>query len=187
MAVRVGCILLASGFSRRFGGDKLLSPLDGAPLYRRAFTALPATLFQGAVVTSRFPEILEYGRSQGYEARANPDADEGVAAGIRLGLVGMEALDGVLFAVCDQPWLTSESVQRLLAEFYAAPQFITALGWDGKKGNPVIFPASLILELQALTGDNGGSAVIKRHADRLRLVEAGSAEELRDVDTRGDL
>lgn len=187
MAVRVGCILLASGFSRRFWGDKLLSPLDGAPLFTRAFQALPSALFAKAVVTSRFPEILEYARAAGYEARENREAEEGVAAGIRLGMDGMEDMNGVLFAVCDQPWLTRESVERLLAAFEAAPTCITALSWAGKKGNPVIFPADLVPELQALTGDKGGSAVIKAHMDRLRLVEAGSAKELHDVDRPEDL
>ncbi|NCB62028.1 MAG: nucleotidyltransferase family protein [Clostridia bacterium] len=178
---------MASGFSRRFGGDKLLSPLGGAPLYRHAFTALPATLFDRAVVTSRFPEILDYAQHQGYDARKNPGAGEGVAAGIRLGLAGMEDLDGVLFAVCDQPWLTRGSVERLIAAFASDPRSITALSWGGKKGNPVIFPADLIPELRALIGDRGGSAVIRNHLDRLRLVAAESADELRDVDTPEDL
>ena len=187
MAVRVGCILLASGFSRRFGGDKLLSLLDGDPLYSRAFAALPARLFEKAVVTSRFPEILDSARGAGYDALENLRADEGVAAGIRLGMEHMAGMDGVLFAVCDQPWLTCGSAERLLAEFCCHPHSIAALSWEGRRGNPVIFSADLFPELCLLTGDRGGSAVIKRHPDRLRMVEAGNARELHDVDAPDDL
>ena len=43
-------------------------------------------------------------------------------------------------------------------------------------------PADLFGELAALTGDTGGGAVIRRHPERLRLVEAFSPNELLDVD-----
>ena len=46
----------------------------------------------------------------------------------------------------------------------------------------MVFPADLFGELAALTGDTGGGAVIRRHPERLRLVEAFSPNELLDVD-----
>ena len=56
--MEIGCVLLCSGYGRRFGSNKLLALLDGVPLYRRAFAALPPTLFTKAVVTSQYGEIL---------------------------------------------------------------------------------------------------------------------------------
>ena len=32
----IGCVLMASGFGRRFGSNKLLAPAGGVPLVRRA-------------------------------------------------------------------------------------------------------------------------------------------------------
>lgn len=187
MEITVGAVLLASGFGRRFGGDKLLTPIEGAPLITRTFTALPPALFTRAVLTGRSEPVLALGRTAGYEAILNPGAAEGIAASLRLGLGRMEGLDGVLFAVCDQPRLTRGSVQQLLAAFSAQPDRICALSWAGVRGNPVIFPADLFGELSALTGDRGGGAVISRHPDRLLLVEALCADELRDVDRPSDL
>lgn len=185
--VRVGCVLLASGFSRRYGSNKLFSLWRGVPLYRRAFSALPPSLFHRAVVTSQYPAILEAARASGYQALANSGAEEGVAAGIRLGLSALLDLDGVLFSVCDQPELKTDSILRLIYTFQESPDAVCALAWQGRRGNPVLFPRSLFPELLALRGDTGGAAVLRRHPELLRLVEAGEACELADLDRPGEL
>lgn len=99
----------------------------------------------------------------------------------------MGGMDGVLFSVCDQPFLTTDSIIRLKQSFEESDGAICALSWGGKRGNPVLFPADLLDELAALTGDTGGGAVIKRHPERLVLVEAFSPKELEDVDKPEDL
>jgi CTP:molybdopterin cytidylyltransferase MocA len=185
--MKIGCILLASGSGERFGGNKLCSLAGGTTLFSRALGVFPAELFAVRAVTSRYEPFLEEGRAAGWLPLYNPDAAEGISAGIRLGLRVMDGMDGVLFAVSDQPWLTGRSVARLADAFAREPSFITALSFRGKKGNPVIFPRDLFPELLKLTGDTGGSAVIRNHPDRLRLVEAADGRELRDVDTPGDL
>ena len=47
-----------------------------------------------------------------------------------------------------------------------------------------MFPAEFYPELCALKQDVGGGAVIKRHPERLTLVEACAARELDDIDTK---
>lgn len=185
--MRVGCVLLASGFARRFGSNKLLTSVEGVPLVARTFSALPPSLFFRAAVTSQYPEVLALAEAKSYLLLENLEAEEGIAAGIRLGLGAMEGCDGVLFAVCDQPWLTRESVERLIAAFRAEPGRIAALSWHGERGSPVLFPADLFPALLALRGDSGGGAILRAHPQRLLLVEAGDGRELRDVDTPEDI
>lgn len=185
--MKIGCVLLASGSGERFGGNKLCARTEGLSLFSRALDVFPAELFAVRVVTSRYAPLLEEGRTAGWLPLYNPDAGEGISAGIRLGLQAAGEMDGVLFAVSDQPWLARESVARLTAAFAQEPSSITALSFRGKRGNPVIFPRDLFPELLKLTGDTGGSAVIRNHPGRLRLVEAADGRELRDVDTPGDL
>ena len=50
------------------------------------------------------------------------------------------------------------------------------------RGNPNIFPARFFPELLQLTGDCGGSRIIRRHEDQFLLVET-PPEELYDCDT----
>lgn len=184
---RVGGVLLASGLGRRFGSNKLLKPVEGVPLYRRAMTALAGAGLDRMAVCSPYPEVLEAGEELGFLPLYNPDGAEGISASIRLGLSRMRDMDGVLFSVCDQPFLTTESIIKLKNTFACSDNAICALAWRGHRGNPVLFPADLLDELAALTGDTGGGAVVKRHLDRLVLVEAFSPKELDDVDNPEDL
>lgn len=185
--MKLGAVLMASGFGRRFGENKLLVPVDGVPMVERAFAALPPSLFDRAVVVSAHPAVLALAEAAGYLTVFNPQAAEGRAASVRLGLERLEDMDGVLFAVCDQPWLRRESVEKLLADTVAHPNAVCALSFEGRRGNPMIFPAALFPELLALQGEQGGGAVLRAHPQLLRLTEASSAAELRDVDTREDL
>ena len=187
MSARLGAVLMASGLGTRFGGDKLLQAVDGAPMILRTFDAVPARLFRRAVVVSARPEILSLAEERGYLPIFNPRAAEGQSASIRLGLAHLPDLDGALFAVCDQPRLRRESVVRLLDRFREDPCQICALSWQGRRGNPVLFPAALFPRLRALSGDQGGGGLIRLGLAPLRLVEAGGPEELRDVDTPADL
>ena len=180
-------MLLASGSGRRFGGNKLLAPVEGVPLIARTMDALPAALFARAVVCTSYPEILALAEARGYLALENTRAAEGISASIRLGLSAPGEVDGALFAVCDQPFLKTDSILRLIDTFAESPGSICALAWGGARGNPVVFPRDLFPELLALSGDTGGGAVLRAHRDRLRLVEASSPRELWDIDTMEDL
>jgi len=185
--MRVGAVLMASGAAARFGANKLLHPVGGVPMIRRAFSAVPARLFETASVVSCYPEILALAAEQGYRPIRSPEAEEGQSASIRLGLAGLMDMDGVLFSVCDQPYLRRSSVVRLLEAFSECPGRICALSWQGRRGSPVVFPSALFPALLALRGEQRGGAVIQANQSLLRLVEADASQELQDVDTPMDL
>lgn len=187
MSLQLGAVLMASGAARRFGENKLLHPVEGVPMIERAMGALPPEMFAKAAVVSSYPEILRLAESKGYTAIHNPNPEQGQSVSVRLGTQVLADMDGILFAVCDQPWLQRSSVERLLSAFSAEPDGIWALSWAGRKGNPVIFPKALFPELLAITGDRGGGAVIRAHPQLLRLTKASGPEELLDIDAPADM
>ena len=65
--------------------------------------------------------------------------------------------------------------------FRARPDALAALGHNGVRGNPCLFPARFFPELRSLTEDQGGSTVIRRHQEELVLVEVPACQ-LEDVD-----
>lgn len=178
--LKIGCVVLAAGNARRFGSNKLKAQVDGASLIRRALDAVPSGLV--TVVVSQYPEILTLAGEYGFEAVLNDQPGLGLSRSVRLGLEKLLDCDGVLFLVADQPWLKRDSAEALAALWAQNPGRIAAMAHGGVRGNPCLFPARFYPELLELTGDRGGSTVIRRHEDTLILLET-DALELADVDT----
>lgn len=179
---RLGCVLMAAGEGRRFGGGKLCAVLDGKTLLQRALETIPAQLFERVVVVTRGAEQMALVHGAGFIPVENRQPELGLSHTIALGLGQLTDMDAVLFQVADQPLLRRESVERLIAAQAQQPQRPAALSCGGARGNPCLFPARFFPELLALSGDRGGSAVLRRHEAELLLVEA-DAPELTDVDT----
>ena len=180
-------MLLAAGLGRRFGGDKLMATVNQRPLYDLALTALPPRIFTQSVVVSQHVEILKFAQEKGFLPIVNPEPQRGISSSIHLGMGALDDTDGILFSVCDQPHLSQESVQALIALWRQYPNDVCALAYNSKRGNPVIFPRRCYPQLLALTGDRGGSAVIRCETKPVRLCELLDPKELQDVDTPQDL
>ena len=125
---------------------------------------------------------MELAREMGFLSVENSRPDLGLSHTIALGMAHMQDMDAVLFQVSDQPLLRRDSVERLVEVYRSHPDRLVALGHDGVRGNPCLFPARLFPELLALQGDHGGNQVIRRHEEDLLLWEV-PAPELTDVDT----
>ena len=184
--MKLGCIVMAAGASRRFGENKLLRELGGIPLYRRALAAVPHDCFTGVVVVTSCMPVANHAQTCGFTVVPNPDPEKGISRTIRLGLDALPHCDGILFMTADQPLLTADSIHRICDDFRQNPLSIVCAAADGIRGNPCLFPRSLFPALLALEGDRGGSAVIREHPQLLRLVPV-PAEELADTDTAEEL
>lgn len=183
--MRLGCVLMAAGCGSRFGQDKLLYMLEGRPLLEHALGAVPASLFARAVAVVATEQAADIARRAGYVPVNNPDPGRGQGSSIALGAQAMQGLDGAMFCVADQPYLSVQSVQRLLDAF--SPGTICAMAWQGHRGNPVLFPSECIDALAALSPGQTGRAVIAAFPGRILTVEASDPRELLDIDTKADL
>lgn len=179
-------LYLAGGNSRRFGENKLLYPLDGRPLYRHGLDMLAALIRTRddctLTVVSRYEAVLDGARACGVRAVCSPESEKGQSYTIRAGLDALALWQGdfIAFVVADQPYLTVHTMARLLDT--AAPGVLCARVCFGTRcGNPALFSAALAPALRALTGDEGGRALLAR--PDCVLVPADSARELCDIDT----
>ena len=134
------------------------------------------------VVVSQYKEILQTAQEMGAKAVYNPDSQEGITASIHHGIVAVPEADAYLFTVADQPWLKAESILRLMEEFCGSEESIACLTDGTRNGNPVIFSKKYKEELLSLTGDRGGSVILKNHPREVRKVPV-EEKELRDIDT----
>jgi len=181
--IPVGCVVMAAGNASRFGNNKLLADAGGKTLIERALDAVPADRLRAVRVVTQYPAVEALAARYGFLCIRNDRPDLGISRTVRLGLEALSGTCGaIVFMVADQPYLRRTSVAALADLFQAHPDRIVCLSSGGRRGSPCIFPAEFYPELMALTGDTGGSAVIRAHPDRVLLLDAGAAE-LADADT----
>lgn len=197
---KLSMIYMASGFGKRFGGNKLLAPVGGKRLFEYGLETVLSVKKQledeegvrvSVIVVSRYQEILSFGRKQGAVIVENPDAAEGITASIRLGTkAAPEDTDYYFYAVADQPWLRQSTLLGFFRQFSRLARSdlksIGCLSCEGKRGNPVIFHKRYRAELLSLKGDRGGRQIMNRYPDEVLEYPAGE-KELEDIDSPGDL
>lgn len=179
--MKIGCVVMAAGRGRRFGGNKLLAPLAGAPLLSYALGALPRGRLTRIVAVVSDGEVEALCGACGVRTVRYPGGPQSDT--VRLGIRQMADLDGCLFVQGDQPLLTAGSIERLLDSFAAAPGAVHRLSYDGVPGSPVVFPKWLFPALAVLTGERGGMAAAREAGAAIRLTQAFSPWEMMDADT----
>ena len=182
-AAPIGCLIMAAGNASRFGENKLTASFAGKSLFSLALAAIPADTFARVTVVSQYPALLQEAEQARFHTIRNDRPDDGISRTIRLGTEAMADCAGILYMVADQPLLRQETVLRIVQDWRQHPGCIVGAAHNGHRGNPCLFPARFFPELCALEGDRGGSSVIRRHEDALRLVEAAEPE-LSDCDTK---
>ena len=182
--MKTALILLAAGLSRRFGPeDKLLLELEGRPLYRHTLDKLEQLRDEDTrlLVMTNTPAIQDWCGGRGIPWGASPRAAEGISHTIRAALALAGEADSYVFFVSDQPRLRESTIGRLLECCRGSGAPLGCLSCGGRRGNPAWFSARFRPELEALSGDTGGRAVLQRHLEEAVLVPA-APEELEDID-----
>ena len=177
----IGCILMASGLSRRYGKNKLLEEIDGRALILRTADSLFAAGLHPLTVT-RSPEVQALVEREGLACVCHngPRKSDTIHAGLE-NLAPDCA--GFLFMPADQPLALPGSIMRLVDRFLEDPARAVRLGFGDAAGSPVIFPAACREDLLAYEGDRGGAEVLKNKKLPCEVVQAGHAWELWDADT----
>ncbi|HET9921220.1 MAG TPA: nucleotidyltransferase family protein, partial [Ktedonobacteraceae bacterium] len=198
----IAAIILAAGSSSRMGGGrhKLLLPLADRPVLAHvldaalASVARPIILVLGHQSETVRASIADYLTHPDLIVVENPNYLEGMSTSMRTGIQtllarqspGVEEMPtsaGALILLGDQPLVTTEIINTLITAQQVTGKRIVAPLYEGKRGNPTLFAASLFPELLDVSGDEGGRSVLTTHKDELATVEVGSAVTNYDVDT----
>ncbi|TKB26313.1 hypothetical protein FCL47_11355 [Desulfopila sp. IMCC35006] len=181
---RLDTIIMASGLSRRMGGNKLLLPLGESTVVGHFLSRFPYALFQKVIFVYSDREVAAIAGNYPVVLCQNEDPEAGKSHSIQLGLAMSTAEDGIMFAVADQPLLTGRTIQTLVALFYRqGGKKIIVPEVAGRRANPVIFPAACRSEFSQLHGDAGGRQLIVKEPGRVCPVPFTAREEFFDVDT----
>ncbi|NJD34464.1 MAG: 4-diphosphocytidyl-2C-methyl-D-erythritol kinase [Betaproteobacteria bacterium] len=184
---RVAALVLAAGSSKRMGGiNKLLQPVDGIAMVRRAVNAALASRCSPVLVVTGADADAVEACLGGLDVQFahNPDHETGMASSLRRGLAALPAdADAAVVLLADMPRIDGGHVDRLLASFDPQQPKIVAPVREGRRGNPILWPREFFAEMMAVEGDVGARALLQRHASRVEAVSFDDDAIFADVDT----
>ena len=185
---KLGCVIMASGLSRRFGENKLLAEFRGKLLMEWVLESTDG-IFLRRVVITRHKEVKKLCRSRGVPVVCHdmPYRSDTIRLGLEALADGNPPVSGCLFCPADQPLLRWETVAAMALLAVNQPQMICRTAWKERDGAPVLFPEWLFEELQTLPAGRGGNFIIGKHPEQVQRLSVGDQRELEDVDRPEDL
>lgn len=201
-SLTVGCVIMASGLSRRFGANKLLADFCGQPMLCRAFAATATPGIAARIVVTRSEDVQALCRTQGVPVLLHslPGRNDTVRLGLSALLEQLPELSGCMFLPGDQPLLRRETVEAMTERFcheQTSPaewqketeREIFRLGFRVRNdpspltGSPVLFEKGLFQELLTLPQGMGGSVLLRKYPAHVHTVYIADRNELADADT----
>ena len=184
----VSAVLLCAGASRRMGDvNKLLVPIEGAPMVRRAAAAILGSGVAELVAVLGHDRDAVAAALEGLSLQTvnNPDHRDGQVTSVRAGLAAVSpGSDAVMMCLADQPLLAAGDYRRLIAAFAELPPGrICVPTHEGDRGNPVILPAALKAEVLSREMKFGCRDLIKDNPGLVAHVEMKNPGFLTDIDT----
>lgn len=183
-------LVLAAGFSRRFGADKRRGKMaDGRGL-------LQATLQQALAAYSKVFVVLReeddpnlLGVPENVQVISSHNAERGLGATLADGVSVLSAKNveakGLAVLLGDMPWIAQSTHHRLIEKI--SSDSILRPVYRGIGGHPVLFGRDFWAALQLLDGDTGARSVLKTQPQVCIDVELNDPSIIIDVDSPDDL
>ena len=189
--MRAVAVVTAAGSAERFGGKKLLTPIDGEPLLDHTIDALlDGGVAEVIVVVGKDGRAdLERDVNAMLDPRVraveNPDPSRGMFSSIQEGVAQAQG-DAILVMPGDMPFVSPETVRAVIAAYERKPAIVSPR-YRGKRGHPVALPASLRDEIRATDPHKTLHDVIHAHTNNRVDVDVDDPGITHDVDRLDDL
>ena len=186
MTKPIGAIVLAAGFSSRFGSSKLLAHLsNGKSIFQQTVERI-AEVFPDRLVVTR-PEMAAQLQSlaQGTSILNFEHAEQGMGATLAFAAQQIDDWDGCLVCLGDMPFIETSTYRRI-ADNITADSIVTPT-FNSKMGNPAAFGKNFFTDLGALTGDTGGRKLTSIYPQAVRELQVSDPGILQDIDTLEEL
>lgn len=177
-------LILAAGFSRRFGRDKRRVKLHGGrTLLEETLSRIRAANLDPRLVLRADDDCDDFGAA----VIRVPAGEAGRGLGASLAAAAAQLDDDQPCLVClgDMPFIQPRTYAAIAAAL--GPGAIVVPCHQGRRGNPVAFAADYLPELRALDGDRGARALLERDAGRVVELALDDPGIHRDIDTVADL
>jgi molybdenum cofactor cytidylyltransferase len=187
----VAGLLLAAGFSRRFGSANKLTQrladgrLMGVACAEQLLAAIPLSI---AVIRPDEHALAELFAAAGLQvvrcAQHQQEMGDSLAAAVNF--CADATLSGFVIALADMPFINSSSYALVLAKLAQGAQIVMP-SYRGQRGHPVGFAASFKAELGNLHGDAGARSLIQQYPQLVQMVDCDDPGILLDIDSVDEL
>ncbi|MCR1952585.1 MULTISPECIES: NTP transferase domain-containing protein [Clostridium] len=179
-------IILAAGFSRRMGKNKLLMNIGEKAILEKVIGEIKKSDISNIILVAREDNVIELGIREEIQVIKNEFAIYGQSQSIKLGLSRADLNKDFMFFCGDQPFIDSMSINKLITESLNCEDKIIVPRVKDKTGSPVIFPKCLKRDLELLEGDIGGREVIKNNKSKVKYIDIENELFLQDIDNIED-
>jgi len=182
-------ILLAAGESSRMGKEnKLLLPVDGAPMFKKSLVALEDSEVDEIIVVlgHDYKDMMPYFNNCTIKLAINGNHLEGQTSSIQSGLKLVNPSSrAIIICLADMPLLTSGHVNDFVRAFEKIDSDqVIMKPFNGQiPGNPVIFSRYFYQAFLDCMDADGCKSVIKEHVVHLHKFETADQAYFTDVDT----
>jgi len=189
--VRAVAVVTAAGSAERFGGKKLLTPIDGEPLLDHTIDALleggvaEVIVVVGKDARSELERDVNAMLDPRVRAVENPDPSRGMFSSIQEGVAQAQG-DAILVMPGDMPFVSPDTVRAVIAAYAQKPAIVSPR-YRGKRGHPVVLPLSLRDEIRTAKPGATLHDVIHAHSDMRVDVDVEDRGVVRDIDRKEDL
>ena len=184
MSTGTAALVLAAGFSNRFGSLKLCAQLNnGSTVFAQTLENIRQAVDDVVVVTR--PELAEHLIQHCDSLQIFDQAEKGMGATLAYGISLLQDRDACLVCLADMPFISPDSYRAVAG--HLSSDTIVLPFYQGQAANPVGFGKRFFAELMALTGDSGGRPVVRGHPDLVQRLDLNDPGLLADIDTPEEL
>jgi molybdenum cofactor cytidylyltransferase len=193
----IAAAMLAAGASTRMGKNKLALPWGDSTVLETTMTIASTGDFchrlivlghESALWCSKWQYWLEDDQL-GWDVYFNPNYLKGQGTSVAC-LAEQLALnydyadtEAAMFFLGDEPLLQPSTIQKLIEVWRKDKDKIVVPTYQGKRGNPVIFPRSTFRDMMLLNADEGPRAMINRNTGQTVFVPVEDRGIVVDLDT----
>lgn len=183
----IGIVILAARASTRMGTPKQLLRYQERSLLRHTIEVAIASVCRPIVVVlGANAQLIKPDISQlSIQIVENLQWTKGMSSSIQVDIQELKTsypeVEAVIVTLCDQPFISTEIINRLALAYHSTNQPIIACEYAETLGVPALFSDRLFSELMTLKNGEGAKQVIKKHSQEVFGISfpAGAT----DIDT----
>jgi molybdenum cofactor cytidylyltransferase len=185
----INAIVLAAGESKRMGKSKPLLRFNDKTFLEQIISTLRISdLDRITIVLGAKAEMIKNSIDlSGTNIVINKDYQKGQLSSLLAAIEDTpQETDAILVCLVDNPFITKEVINKIIAKFRETNNPIIVPVFNGKRGHPTLFSRSLFSELVNAPKEQGARYVLHSNPEKVLELETSESTILTGIDTPQD-